>query len=148
MSCALPRSIVATTVKQGSVYLVNQQSFLDNSKPHFFVVLNKDPNKDVDKWHLVNATSNVADRIQYRKIQSWPKSTLVIVNREDCSFLSSRSVFDCNCILSISAKTFLNWCDESKDFHHRGIISKKVLDKILLGVKDSKNVDDRVKNRL
>jgi hypothetical protein len=131
-----PATVVAKTIKKGAIYLVNQNDFTPQT-PHFYVILNEDPINEIRVWLTVFATSKVESRERFRKINHWPRSTLVRVDHSRCPFLSKPSVFDCNGYKPFAPKDFLNQCNNSPNFKFLGYIDAVLIAELVSGVKAS-----------
>ena len=141
----LASQLLANTIHQGSVYLLIENTHIVK-KPHYFVILNKDP-WDAEILLLVNATSKIEKRRQVIKKLGFPESTLVKVSAGSYSFLSLDSAFDCNSPIKYSAGGLLDKLEFSL-FKHVGDLPIDIVTKIIEGVINSPQVDEETKDLL
>ena len=137
---------IAATIRQGSVYLIEQTHFKLSKNPHFFVILNEDP-LSTTELVVVNATSNIDGRKRFVAKRNLPTETLVVVDENDCGFLSHESVFDCNTPSVFSPDELLERC-ENGVFVYKDEVSEEILTFLIEGVKASPMVPGRIKNSL
>jgi len=133
------------TLEQGMVYFYPEDGFT-NDRPHFFVVLNKDPKSD-EIIFLTCASSQVDKHQRWIEDMRLPASTLVIVEKGECSFLPKRTVFDCN---AAQRKTRLELIEKAQkgELKIKGQLPGKILQKILSGVMRSSMVVENVKKAI
>lgn len=135
----------AVLIKQGSVFYFVEESF-HSKKPHYFVVLNREPLKD-EGVALVCAVTLDIGAIERCERRGLEKVTLIDVTPEDCKFLKHVSLFDCNEIITKPVATLLSKLS-TKKLLHCGTISQPILEKLRFGVHASRLVSGKVKKML
>ena len=131
-------------IKQGTVVYFKESSHPEKSPPHYFVVLNRQPQKD-STLVLVCATSQ-KDTVQ-RYSQGMPPMTVVTVTPSEYSEFHKETFFNCNCILK---KKF----DQLMAKYRRGHLKFKydmpneILKKLIDSVKSSSEVPKNYKKLL
>jgi hypothetical protein len=138
----LPPQILKKILNPGTAFLFYQESF-KSPKPHFFVVLNYNPQTD-ELLLMVNATTKVVDRRFEMGLTGVPDETLVVIKSGECSFLTRESAFDCNYpTLRTVEDLVLKY--QKKVLKMVGEVSEEILSKLRYGVLQSPMVDDDTK---
>jgi len=138
----IPPQILKKILKPGTAFLFDQETF-KGRKPHFFVVLNHNPQTD-ELLLMVNATTKVDNRRFEMELTGVPEETLVVVKAGECSFLIKESAFDCN-FPTIRSVDDLVLKFQQKALKMVGEISEDLLSKLRFGVLQSPMVDDDTK---
>lgn len=136
---------IKSVLKPGSVFYFIEDSF-QSKEPHYFVVLNKDPITE-NLLLMVNATSNVSDRISWAKKVGLPAATLVEADSRKCTFLAKQSIFNCNSPIIRPLKTLIEKFDDSK-LGLKGNVTDEVLEELRQGVILSPLVDGVTKEMI
>lgn len=141
----LPSALVINmTLKPGAVYYFKHELF-DNT-PHYFVVLNLE--KDTtENLLLVCATSRIDARTNFVKQRNLDLKTLVLVSSKDCDFLKLDSVFDCNNLYEYPLRALRDKIDTG-NARVCSSVDTELLNKLREGVRASKLVARRIKNKL
>jgi hypothetical protein len=130
-------------LEAGAVFYFKEEGW-NTPKPHYFVVLNKNPNL-VENIILVPATT--LDIWSATSVEKFPEATIVALGPKDCSFLTVESLFNCNFPLSKLKKVL-----ESKYVGGKlalsGKVTPEILDKLRNGVLSSKIVPVNIQKKL
>ncbi len=137
-----PEYVIKSTIKTGSVYYFNEESF-ESDHGHFFVILNENPLLDGDLI-MVHATSKVEKRQYWVNKRGFPQETLVEVNPLDCDFISKPSIFDCN-VVTHHTLTVLIDKKASGELKLIGQIDATLANKLINGVLASPVVENKIK---
>ena len=92
MSPRWTEALLKLTLRGGSVYYLQDRS-LTSPEPHYFVVLNLDPNGD-EFLVMVVVSSNISG--VHARFRNLPASTLVEISPVDYSPFTKQSIVDCN----------------------------------------------------
>lgn len=126
------------TIEQGSIYYFSEETFTSD-EPHYFVVLNVDPN--IDKSIILVCSTSQIHKAKKRR-NNMPDTTLVEVKVNDCKCLTKDSIFDCNTPIT-KPLSFLIEKLQQKELKRKGVIPKDILDKLIKGVIASPLVSER-----
>ena len=81
----------------GSVLRLSN-SHIHSVDPHYHVILNKTPLEDSDIVMAV-ASTKVDKRQRHARLNGISLSTMPVFDNAQCSFLSEKSIFDCNSLV-------------------------------------------------
>jgi hypothetical protein len=139
----LPPQVIRKILKPGSVfYFAHQESTGD--EPHYFVILNKDPQTD-ELLILVNATTKIEKRRSYISRNGLPDGTLVVLKPEDAPFLKKESAFDCNYPRMIPVGDLVEKF-RTKELKLRGEADATIVEQLRNAVLISPLVDEKTKD--
>lgn len=95
--------LIVASLKQGAVFVLKGDMPFDSVTPHFFVVLNYNP--DTDEYLIaVNNTSKVVSRLTTLSRQKGVNvnETTIVFSPGEYSFFPDQTLFDCNTLHEIS----------------------------------------------
>ncbi len=140
-----PEIKINYTLEQGYTYYFMEESF-SSDDPHYFVILNSNLD-EADDIYFVNATSQIVKVRDRQSILGRRPDSYVEVKKEDCSFLTKDSIFDCNSVTKKSKQSLIDKVS-NEELGLVGSIDQNILDKIIAGVLLSPLVEERVKQQL
>lgn len=134
------------TLRQGTVYFMQHRA-ATSPKPHFVILLNRDPL--VDTLICVSlVTSKVEKRRAFIERAKYHPQTLVEFGPSDYPELSKPSAIDCNDVKTMSPEDFeksvlnKNFAKPCRD------LPPIILKKVIAGIKLSTNVRQTIKDLL
>jgi len=138
-------TLLSLTLRTGSIYYFCHRH-TTSSEPHYFVVLNDNPN--TDKIILLLIASSQIEKVILRRKNMAPE-TVVIVKTGTHSDFKKDTVFDCNHVFEIHrdelrGKILRKEIDPSKCVD----LPEHILDKVIKGVKESPLVENKYKKYL
>ena len=95
---------IQATIRRGSVYYFEEDSF-DSNEPHYFVVLNNNPNSD--RILLLACASSQIQKSKNRR-KKLPQETLVEVSPSAYRYFKFNTIFDCNSITERSIQDLVD----------------------------------------
>ena len=134
-----------TTIKQGSVYYFNNEEAFTTDKPHYFIVINYNPQTDANLFLCV-ATSKIEDRIKRVEKNGWDKDTLVFIENKDYKHFSQKTLIDCNSLYDRSNTNLLIKHLKNKTLKVCDDFPNEILDKIIQGILKSKMIPQYIKD--
>jgi len=140
---ANPETKIKSMIREGSVFYFSEETFTTDA-PHYFVVLNKSPLTDPSIILVVAVTLDikVVERIEKTNL---PRETYVDINPDDCSFLKSSTLFDCNNIFTKSIDELAEKLNQKK-LKIINRIENPIIERIKKGVLVSPLVTREIKN--
>ncbi len=139
-----PEIQIRSTLKPGAVYYF-EDSRLDSSIPHYFIVLNNTPLEDAIL--LLVVSSSKVDKVKKRNINNNPSETLVEISPSEYSEFSVESIIDCNSIFLKSTKELIQKVIDDK-LRLKNPISSELLNKLQNAVIASPLVEKPIKRIL
>lgn len=136
---------IHTTLEQGFTYYFPEESF-KSAEPHYFVILNKNPNKD-NYIIFVNATSRIEKTKRIQKLHKLPVESFVKVRARECSCLKKDSIFNCNSVLKKSTQSLVDKLNDN-NLKFKGKMPEMILQKLIDGVRKSPLVEGSMKGVL
>ena len=88
---------ITSRIQEGSVFYFSDDKFFRDI-PHYYIVLNKNPLKDI-VLILIFATTFNANRYMQIENSPYPESTYITLTPKKCPVLKKISLFDCNFVL-------------------------------------------------
>jgi len=125
------------TLRSGTVYYFEHRGLL-SGQPHFFIVLNADP--QFDRLLILAVGSSQIDKVQRRRA-GLPPETLVVVDQSNYPDFSKPTIIDCNQVFELS-KAELIQKFKARELRHHLDLPSDVLDKVWTGVRASPRVDE------
>ncbi len=139
----LPPQVLRKILKPGSVfYFAHQES--TGEDPHYFVILNKDPQTN-ELLVLVNATTKIEKRRFFISHRGLPAGTLVVLKPEEAPFLKKESAFDCNYPRLIPVEDLIGKF-KMKELKMRGEAGISIVERLRKAVLASPLVDEKTKD--
>lgn len=138
-----PEQQIKLTIQQGSIFYFVEETW-KSDEPHYFIVLNPSPQKDV-LLIMVGATTLCAK--DFSRITGLPKETFVDVTPDECQTLKKISLFNCNNVIEKSIDTLVKKL-EKEELKRCGYVEMPILTRLLNGVKMSPNVKGQTKKML
>lgn len=139
-----PEIQIKSTLQPGSVFYFEEET-LTSPEPHFFVVLNNDPQTDL--LLLLVFSSSQTPKVKARNVHNNPNQTLVEVSPAEYTAFSKDSIFDCNTVRIKSVNELVQKLKDGK-LKLKPAISSTILAKLRAGVKASPAVPDAQKRIL
>lgn len=136
---------IKSVLYKGAVFLFSEETF-ESDLPHFFVVLNPLPLED-PLIFLVNATSQVENRLLAAQRRGLSLGTIVIVEAGECDFITKRSAFDCNSFIYRPVKSLIEKFEQG-NLRLIGKMSDSLVLKLINGLSSSRMIARDVKNIL
>lgn len=133
------------SLKAWQVYLFHGK--IDTTQPHYQVLLNKDFNKTGTMIYLSVSTSKIEGREKFIKIRDFPQDTLVIVEPWEVPFLTQKSCFNCNDVVSCDIYSMF-WEMLSGNFKYKWDLPQDILEKIYYWISISPNVSKQTKRNI
>lgn len=133
-------------LQRGSVFYFAEEQ-LTSEKPHYFVVLNKNP-KAEEFLVLAVASSKVEKRRRIAKLLKFPEKTLVIVQAEEYSLFTTETVIDCNSVIEKTVDSLIEKLKNKKLIVCSELMPESILNKLTEGVIASSQVRAGVQNLL
>jgi len=133
---------VVFTIEQGAIYLTEIPLVIGE---HFFIVLNKNPQKD--GFALLTPGTTRQTPINFIKLRNIDPATVVLVPEIDGQNygLSKDTFFNCNSHYQHSLNGLSELGDSGK-LKYKGRILTKYLDLMVIGIKKSPLVPRNIKN--
>ena len=125
------------TLRSGTVYYFEHRG-LTSGEPHFFIVLNAEPQSD--KVLILAVGSSQIDKVRCRRA-GLPPESLVVVDQSDYPDFSKPTVIDCNQVFELSKEELIQKFN-GRELRHHLDLPKEVLQKVWVGVKKSPRVDE------
>jgi len=125
------------TLRPGTVYYFEHRN-LSSIEPHFFAVINADP--QASKVLIMAVGSSQTVKIQERR-KGMPPETLVVVDPVNYPDFSKLTIFDCNQVFELSMEELVQKFNTKKLRHHKDL-PQEVLVQIWRGVRLSPRVDE------
>ena len=91
------------TLRSGTVYYFEHRG-LTSGEPHFFIVLNAEPQSD--KVLILAVGSSQIDKVRRRRA-GLPPESLVVVDHSDYPDFSKPTVIDCNQVFELSKEELI-----------------------------------------
>ena len=138
---------IKVCIEQGSVYNFSPQEGVVN---HYYVVLNKNPQKD-SEIYLAPFTTKRDSVLRLIEIRGLETKTLVLVEEGECSFLRRRdeTSIDCNRLMpSVSIDELVELINGSNGNCNYPKVEKTLMSRVIEGVNASRMVSDNVKKLL
>lgn len=135
-SSNLPASL-RLTLRSGTVYYFEHRG-LSSGEPHFFIVLNADPQSD--KVLILAVGSSQIDKVCRRRA-GLPPESLVVIDQSDYSDFSKPTIIDCNQVFELSMEELIQKFN-AKELRHHLDLPEEVLKKVWTGVRRSPRVDE------
>ncbi|MFC1612340.1 hypothetical protein ACFL29_00630 [Patescibacteria group bacterium] len=136
---------IKSRIQEGSVFYFSDDRFTKDI-PHYYVVLNKNPLKDIILI-LIFATTFDTNRFMQIENSPYPQNTYITLTSKECSILKKPSLFDCNFVLETNVGEIISKFS-SGQLKISGEIDVAILDKLRLGVFKSPAVAEKVKKLL
>ena len=136
---------IKSRIREGSVFYFSDDKFIKDI-PHYYVVLNKNPLKDI-VLILIFATTFDTNRFMQIENSPYPKDTYITLTPKECSVLKKISLFDCNFVFETNIVEIISKFS-SDQLKISGEINVTILDNIRLGVFKSPAVAEKVKKLL
>ena len=140
MSPRWTEALLRLTLRGGSVYYLQDRS-LTSPEPHYFVVLNLDPNGD-HFLVMVVVSSNISG--VHERFRNLPASTRVEISPADYNTFTKQSIVDCNHFfratkLELLQKLQTGFAKEYPQLH------TDILAKLRAGILASPLIEDEIK---
>ncbi|MBU1179597.1 hypothetical protein KJ885_01500 [Patescibacteria group bacterium] len=136
---------IENVIREGSVFYFADDAFF-NEKPHYYVVLNHNPLKDIILI-LVYASSFDSDIYLSIEDSPFPNETYIDVTPQECSIFNRVSIFDCNRVFERNIDIFIEKF-RSRKLKSYGYIEKNILVRLRDAVLKSPAVAERIKKLL
>lgn len=133
--------LLRLSLRAGTVYYFEHRC-LSSAEPHFFVVINADPQSS-NVLIMTVGSSQIAKTQERRK--DFPSETLVIVDPVEYSDFSKQTIVDCNQVFELSKEELIQKFN-SRELRYHKDLPEKILKRIWLGVRLSPRVDEIHKN--
>lgn len=135
---------IRVALEPGSVFYFEEET-LTSPEPHYFVVLNNDPQTDL--LLLLVFSSSQITKVKARNVHNNPDQTLVEVSPAEYSAFSKDSIFDCNTVMVKSVNDLVQKLDAGK-LKLKPNVSSEILGKLRIAVKASPAVPEAQKRIL
>jgi hypothetical protein len=139
---SLPVSL-RLTLRSGTVYYFEHRGLTSNA-PHFFIVLNADPQSD--KVLILAIGSSQIDKVRRRRA-GLPAESLVIVDQSDYPDFFKPTIIDCNQVFELSKEELIQKFN-ARELRHHLDLPEDILKKVWIGVRLSPRVDESHKRLL
>jgi len=137
-----PRVDIRTTIEAGSVYYFHDSN-LTSPDPHYFIVLNKNP--QTDGVLLLVCASSRLDAVRRRRALR-PETVVEISPREYPDFTRD-SIVDCNTVFERSIRELQLKFDSGR-LQVKAVMSPDTLEKLRDAVLESDMVDGEIQDML
>jgi len=131
-------------VQTGAVYYFEEEQ-LTSPKPHYFIVLNKNPRTE-EVLILVCASSQVEKRKQISKRLKFPAETLVIISPSECPLFTKETVVDCNSVFEKNVQSLVDKLEQGKLKICTELMPGQIIDKLVKGIIASTKIAENIKN--
>ena len=125
------------TLRSGTVYYFEHRR-LSSGEPHFFIVLNADPQSD--QVLILAVGSSQIEKVQRRRV-GLPPESLVVVDQSAYPDFSKPTIIDCNQVFELSKNELIQKFS-ARELRHHLDLPKDILDKVWAGVRSSPRVDE------
>ena len=129
-----------------SVYYFEEEE-LSSTEPHYFVVLNKDPQTD-ELLILVCASSQVEKRKQIAQKLGFSSETLVVISPSDYALFTKETVIDCNRAFEKTAQSLIDKLEQKKLHICTELMSEDIIQKLVGGIIASTQIAEKIKKIL
>lgn len=133
-------------IQTGSVYYFEEEE-LSSTEPHYFVVLNKDPQTD-ELLILVCASSQVEKRKQIAQKLGFSSETLVVISPSDYALFTKETVIDCNRAFEKTAQSLIDKLEQKKLHICTELMSEDIIQKLVGGIIASTQIAEKIKKIL
>ncbi len=129
---------VSLGIEQGRVYNFSPKDGVVN---HYYVVLNRNPQKD-SEINLAPFTTKKEKVLKFIGIKKLNINTYVAIEKGECPFLPSRdnAGIDCNRLIYTTKERLIELINESNGSCDYPVLEKSLLKKVVDGVKASRMV--------
>lgn len=149
---SISTATVRQTLRQGAVYYLPQW-WLKNGLPHFFIVMNEDPNRDTITLAYI-VTSQIEKVEERTRLRCRPEETLVYIRKGTSiprfkkSFVFDKpSIVDCNSCIDFSRSEFEAAMRQSVSTY-RGQLGVDMLERLKKGANMSPVLTDATKSAM
>ncbi len=125
------------TLRSGTVYYFEHRG-LSTGVPHYFIVINADPQSD--KVLIMTVGSSQISNVRRRR-SNMPPETLVTVDPAEYSDFTKPTIVDCNQVFELSREELVQKY-KTKALRAHQDFPAEVMDKIWQGVRTSPRVDE------
>ena len=125
------------TLRSGTVYYFEHRG-LSTGVPHYFIVINADPQSD--KVLIMTVGSSQISNVRRRR-SNMPPETLVTVDPAEYSDFTKPTIVDCNQVFELSREELVQKY-KTKALRAHQDFPVEVMDKIWQGVRTSPRVDE------
>lgn len=137
-----PRFDIRATIQPGAVYYFHDSIFTSHD-PHYFIVLNKNPQSD--RILLLVCSSSQLQAV--RKRRAMRLETVVEISPREYPDFTRDSIVDCNTVFEKSIRELQHKYD-SRELRVQAVISPDILEKLRDAVLESDMVDGEVQDML
>ena len=138
--------ILSQLSTQGFVFWLKGDIPFESDKFHFFVVINKNPNRD-GFLLLVNGTSQIQKRKNYLSHQGIDFATTTVrLHPGDYPFVTKETIIDCNSVSTVDTNRLSSVHNEIRFLSAQ--ISQEDIMKLVDAIKNSPNVAEAYKKLL
>jgi hypothetical protein len=130
-------NLLRLTLRSGTVYYFQHRE-LTSGEPHFFIVLNAEPQSD--KILILAVGSSQIDTVRRRRA-GLPPESLVVVDEPEYPDFSKPTVIDCNQVFELSKEELIQTFN-TRGLRHHLDLPKTLLEKVWIGVRASPRVDE------
>jgi len=134
-------SLMRLTLRGGSVYYLQHHS-LTSPEPHYFVILNLDPQGD--KFLVVLVASSKVEKVK-RINKNLPATTLVEIEPSEYNEFNKPSIINCNHYFRFSRQELLQKLQQNIA-HEKSPVPTDLLKKLRAGIVASPLVEAEIKD--
>lgn len=138
---------ILSTIKTGSVYYFEEETFVNSEEPHYFIVLNKNPRTE-DFVILVCASSKVSKRQSIAIHLGFPPETLVVIQPQEYPLFKCETIIDCNNVFEKSIQTLISKLEKGELRLCAKMMPETIVQKLIKGVLKSNQVSIEVQETL
>lgn len=140
-----PKVRIPLCIEQGSVFnfQIDFNGTGRQSKNRYFVVLNRNPKKDV-VLIMVTSTTQIAKKRDFIKRAGISKQTIVSVLPSEYSVFTRESVFNCNDAHEVNMQDLIRKIEENGSMNYPKM-PERVLEKLIIGINASPRVAPAIK---
>lgn len=126
------------TLRSGTVYYFTHRALQHTAEPHYFIVINDDPQSD--RVLIMAVGSSQVDKVRLRR-RNMPGETLVEVASSEYPDFTKETIIDCNQVFELSREELVQKY-QARELRSHQDFPAEVMDKIWQGVRISPRVDE------